>query len=109
MEWEGSEAVEELSNGHINPVLLINPVTTKVIATHEEPDESSDDGSEDEYVEESGRKKGKVCANITMFARYNSTMDASGEPTPRPAILKMCQTVAANRRSLRRLLDDQVH
>ncbi|KAI0084453.1 transcription factor S-II, central domain-containing protein [Irpex rosettiformis] len=65
MEWEGPEAVEELSNGHINPVLLIKPKDEKAVLRHEEPEESSDDGTEDEYVEEEvTRKKGKRRAHV---------------------------------------------
>lgn len=67
MEWEGPEAMEALehSNAHINPVLLKTAPTEPQNQRHPEPEEveeSSDDGSEDDYVVEQSKPKGKVRA-----------------------------------------------
>ncbi|KAI0343074.1 hypothetical protein BDW22DRAFT_1229084 [Trametopsis cervina] len=60
LEWEGPEAVEEFGNGHIDPILLTNrPEGPKRYVDVEEPEESSDDGSEDEYVVEESKRKAK--------------------------------------------------
>lgn len=63
MEWEGPEALEQRTNGHTDPTSFKNiPAEPehRQQSEHEVPEESSDDGSGDEYVVE--KRKGKVCA-----------------------------------------------
>ena len=68
MESEGPEAIEEFGNEHVNPVLPVKPVHKKIVPHREESEDSSDDGTEDEYVEEEVvRKKGKVCPRVSRL------------------------------------------